>query len=107
MLRPPGIPLAPRDLLILLVLAEGPSHGYGIVTAAGRYTDAQVPVDPANLYRVLRRMLREGWVRERRTDGDAGRREFELTDLGHRVLTAEASRLEKVLGRARAVLAPR
>ncbi len=29
---PAGIPLAPRDFLILLILAEGPTHGYGVVT---------------------------------------------------------------------------
>ena len=35
---PAGIPLAPRDFLILLILAEGPTHGYGMVTAREKWT---------------------------------------------------------------------
>ena len=49
------LPLAPRDLLILVVLAEGPSHGYGLIKAVEERSEAGVLLDPANLYRVLRR----------------------------------------------------
>ena len=54
------LPLAPRDLLILSVLSDGPSHGYGIIRAVEERSDAGVLLDPANLYRVLRRMSRDG-----------------------------------------------
>lgn len=97
-----GIPLAPRDFLILLILAEGPTHGYGVVTAAERTTTAEVPLDPANLYRALRRMLRDGWVRK--ADDEEARTLFELTDLGRDLLRAEAARLEELLQRARPLL---
>jgi DNA-binding PadR family transcriptional regulator len=63
------LPLAPRDLLILAVLAEGPLHGYGLIKAVEARSEAGVLLDPANLYRVLRRMKRLGWIREA-TDGD-------------------------------------
>ena len=99
MADPAGIPLAPRDFLILLVLAEGPMHGYGVVTAAERATNAEVPLDPANLYRALRRMLRNGWVRK--LAGDEARTLFELTELGLEVLRAETRRLDELLHRAR------
>jgi DNA-binding PadR family transcriptional regulator len=99
---PAGIPLAPRDFLILLVLAEGPTHGYGVVTAAERTTTAEVPLDPANLYRALRRMLRDGWVRK--LDGEGQRTRFELTVLGREVVRAEARRLDELLHRARPLL---
>ena len=97
-----GIPLAPRDFLILLILAEGPTHGYGVVTAAEETTDAEVPLDPANLYRALRRMLRDGWVRK--VDDRDPRTLFELTALGRGVLRAEARRLDELLDRARPLL---
>ncbi len=58
------LPLAPRDLLILAVLAEGPAHGYGIIKAVESRSQSGVLLDPANLYRALRRMRREGWIRE-------------------------------------------
>jgi DNA-binding PadR family transcriptional regulator len=102
MTDPAGIPLAPRDFLILLTLAEGPTHGYGVVTAAERSSTVEVPLDPANLYRALRRMLRDGWVRK--TDGEDERTLFELTALGRELLRAEAGRLEVLLQRARPLL---
>jgi DNA-binding PadR family transcriptional regulator len=91
------LPLAPRDLLILSVLSEGPLHGYGIVRAVEERSMTQVLLDPANLYRALRRMHRDDWVRE--TDGDDtdGRRRFSLTRTGERVLRAEVARLEALL----------
>jgi len=94
--------LAPRDFLILLILAEGPTHGYGVGTAAERTTTAEVPLDPANLYRALRRMLRDGWVRK--LDGGGGRTLFEITSEGRQVLRAEARRLDELLHRARPLL---
>ncbi|PYP62722.1 MAG: PadR family transcriptional regulator, partial [Gemmatimonadetes bacterium] len=41
--------LAPRDLLILAVLADGPSHGYGIIKAVEDRSEHDVLLDPANL----------------------------------------------------------
>jgi len=58
------LPLAPRDLLILAVLAENPLHGYGIIKAVETRSESGVLLDPANLYRVLRRMNRLRWIRE-------------------------------------------
>jgi DNA-binding PadR family transcriptional regulator len=98
------VPLAPRDLLILLVLAEGPTHGYGVVTGAERYTGSDVPVDPANLYRALHRMERDGWVE--RKEASEVRTMFALTDAGRRILGAEVRRLQRVLKRARTVVDP-
>src|SRR6186713_50895 len=68
------VPLAPRDLLILSALAAGPLHGYGIVRAVEERSE--VLLDPANLYRSLRRMRRDRWIRESDggEDDDRGRR---------------------------------
>jgi DNA-binding PadR family transcriptional regulator len=101
-------PLAPRDLLILSVLSTGPLHGYGIVRAVEERSEAGVLLDPANLYRALRRMHRDGWVRE--TDGedaDGRRRLYGLTPAGERVLRAEVARLEALLRTVRPVLGGR
>jgi DNA-binding PadR family transcriptional regulator len=99
-------PLAPRDLLILSVLSAGPAHGYGIVKAVDERTGSTVMMDPANLYRALRRMKRDGWVREaEEEDGDGRRRIFALTPAGERVLRAEVRRLEQLLRHVRPALA--
>lgn len=100
------LPLAPRDLLILAVLAEGPNHGYGLIKAVEARSQAGVLLDPANLYRVLRRMRTEGWIEESPdTDGDPRRRTHRITEAGRRVLGAELARLERLLGQARPALA--
>jgi len=98
------LPLAPRDLLILAVLAEGPSHGYGLIKEVEQRSETGVLLDPANLYRVLRRMRELGWILE--DEGDASRRRVHrITDRGRAVVGAELARLERLLDQARPALA--
>ncbi|MEX2471063.1 MAG: helix-turn-helix transcriptional regulator [Gemmatimonadota bacterium] len=98
------LPLAPRDLLILAVLAEGPSHGYGLIKSVEERSEAGVLLDPANLYRVLRRMRTLGWIEE--ADGeDDRRRVHRITERGRAIVTAEVGRLERLLVQARPALA--
>ena len=115
------LPLAPRDLLILAVLAEGPLHGYGIIKAVETRSESGVLLDPANLYRVLRRMRRLAWIRETDDAGvvaetasgeggsggpgssgpDSRRRVYSVTSEGRTLLVAELARLERLLQQVR------
>jgi DNA-binding PadR family transcriptional regulator len=98
------LPLAPRDLLILAVLAEGPLHGYGLIKAVEDRSEAGVLLDPANLYRVLRRMRKLDWIEE--AGGTEERRRVQqITADGKEVLRAELRRLDRLLGQARPALA--
>lgn len=98
------LPLAPRDLLILAVLAEGPLHGYGLIKAVEARSSSGVLLDPANLYRVLRRMRDLAWIEEA---GNAGgrRRTHRITRTGRAILRAELERLERLLAQARPAVA--
>jgi len=96
-----ALPLAPRDLLILAVLADRPLHGYGIVKAVEARSEAGIRMDPANLYRVLRRMRASGWVDEVEDPEGDRRRTHGLTDRGEAVLHAEIRRLERLVSHAR------
>jgi DNA-binding PadR family transcriptional regulator len=99
-------PLAPRDLLVLAVLADGPQHGYGIIKAVEDRSSHDVLLDPANLYRSLRRMQADGWIDEARRAGDADRRRtYRITPRGRSILTTEAARLERLLRGLRPSLA--
>ena len=98
------LPLAPRDLLILSVLAEAPLHGYGLIKAVEARSSSGVLLDPANLYRVLRRMRAFGWIREQE-GGEVRRRTHAITGGGREVLAAELHRLERLLEQARPALA--
>ena len=90
--------LAPRDLLILAVLADGPIHGYGIIKAVEERSGQDVMLDPANLYRCLRRMSADGWIEEMETaPGDDRRRTYRITAKGGAILRSEVQRLESLL----------
>ena len=99
------LPLHPRDYVILLLLARGDCHGYGIIKRAEEQAELQVRLDPANLYRTLRKLERQGLV-----EGEAGkepsdgapRRVYRLTALGRDVVGAESGRLARLADTARA-----
>jgi len=100
------LPLHPKDYLILFALVAEDRHGYGLVKDVEHLSGGTVRMDPANLYRSLRRMVRDGLVEETRRPAadpsDARRRYYHLTDLGERVVTAEAERLDRLAAAARA-----
>ena len=99
-------PLAPRDLLILAVLAEAPAHGYGIIKAVEERSSQDVLLDPANLYRSLRRMSGSGWIDETAgAAGDERRRTYRITSKGKVILRAEVQRLESLLRQLRPLVA--
>ena len=96
------LPLKPLDLQLLLALADGELHGYGLVQAITTRTDGVVTLEPGNLYRVLKRLLDDGLVDDapRRAAADLGeerRRYYRLTALGARVVAAELRRLEDIV----------
>jgi DNA-binding PadR family transcriptional regulator len=111
--RPPEpedfLPLHPFELRVLLVLAEGPTHGYPIIKVIEERDGTWKRVLPGNLYRRLRDMRARGLVREVEApagtpDDERKRRTFALTQLGRRVAIAETRRLDALLSDARRVL---
>jgi len=95
------LPLKPVDLEILLALADGDQHGYGLVQAVASHTNQLIVLDPGNLYRVIKRLLEAGLVAEsgrRAINGpDERRRYYCITPMGERVLAAELDRLRRLV----------
>jgi len=96
------IPLRPVEFLVLLVLADGERHGYGIVQDIRDRTDGKVKLLPGNLYAVLRRLMDSGLLAEasRRPAEDLEdqrRRYYRITKLGERVLSADAERMKALV----------
>ena len=92
------IPLSPAVFNILLALADGDKHGYGIMLEVEINTGGQVNMGPGTLYGSIKRMLKAGFIHEsdERPDpelDDQRRRYYGLTDLGRKVLKAESRRL--------------
>lgn len=97
------LPLKPDVFHILMLLLDGPRHGYAIMQDIEESSGGEVRLLPGALYRHLERMLDDGMIEERMPDGssDTRRRVYRVTPFGREVARAEALRLERVLERAR------
>ena len=93
------LPLKPHWLHILMSLADGEQHGYGIMQEVLERTGDKVRLWPAMLYGTLKRLLDAELIEESRAPGhdDPRRRYYRLTVLGRRVLAAETARLEDLV----------
>lgn len=87
----------PRDLLtayLLLLLRNWNMHGYQLMQQLMLF--GYQPTDPGSIYRQLRQLERQGFIRSNWETGDAGpaRRTYTLTDAGNAFLNAWASAIE-------------
>ena len=58
------LPLHPEAFRILMVLLDGEAHGYAIVKELEKDPGRPGKVLPANLYRRIRTLLKQGLIRE-------------------------------------------
>ena len=100
-------PLSASDFHVLMVLAEGPSYGYAIMKAVDEHSGGAVSPEIGAMYRILSRLLAEGWVEETAPPkgskpGTRGlpRRYYALSAKGRAVARAEARRLSRVVALA-------
>lgn len=96
------LPLTPTVFHMLLALADGEKHGYGIMQTVEEETHGQMQIRTGSLYGSIRRMIESGLIEEinERPDpalDDERRRYYALTDFGRRVLTAEAARIAQAM----------
>lgn len=97
--------LRPVEFHILLSLAAGERHGYGIIQDIEARGETSVP-DVGTMYRALARMLEdrliEAGARRPAPDADDERRNYyRITDAGRRAARAAARRLEALTRAAR------
>jgi DNA-binding PadR family transcriptional regulator len=99
------LPLHPLEFRILLILLDGPSHGYAVVQEIEGRESAEGTIYPANLYRRMRDLLAKGLVEDSQPpegkSSDPRRRYFQVTPLGMQVARAETERLGALLAEAR------
>jgi DNA-binding PadR family transcriptional regulator len=103
--RDRGMPLRMVEFHILLSLAAGERHGYGIIKDIQARGENAVP-DVGTMYRALARMVEnrliEAAARRPAPDADDERRNYyRITAAGLRVARAEARRLEALTRAAR------
>ncbi len=90
---------------ILLALADGERHGYGIMQEVAALTDGALRLGPGTLYGTIARLLEAGLIAEvaERPDpalDDERRRYYRLTPAGRRVAATEVRRLERLVAAA-------
>ena len=81
--------------LVLSALADGPKHGYALISEAKDLSGGRVKLQPGTLYGVLDRLREDGLVEisgEDVVDGRA-RRYYRITENGAATLGREAERL--------------
>lgn len=96
------LPLTPTVFHMLLALADGEKHGYGIMKAVEDETQGQMQIRIGSLYGSIRRMIEAGLIEEtnERPDpelDDERRRYYGLTGFGRRALIAEAARIAQAM----------
>ena len=90
--------LKPSSFYILLALAEGPRHGYGILRDVEEQTDGSVRLWPVTLYGSLEKLVASELIEElgpgARPPGESEkRRYYQLTRKGRVALDDESGRL--------------
>lgn len=99
-------PLTPAMFHVLLALAGDDLHGYAILKEVTLRTDGEVKLSTGTLYGIIKRLLNEGLIVERRarpsdSSDDERRKYYRLTPQGRELAAGEAERLEKLVTLAR------
>ncbi len=88
---------------ILLALADGDRHGYGIMQEVEQRSGGSVRLGPGTLYGAIKRMLADGLIEESadrpslEEDDQRRRCYYRLTKHGRATATAEAQRLANLV----------
>jgi PadR family transcriptional regulator, regulatory protein PadR len=87
------------DLLILRVLAWGPTHGHNIVKGIERASDDALLVDHGSLYPTLQRLEQRGLITASWGTSENNRkaRFYRLTPSGRKALAQETSRWQRLI----------
>ncbi len=104
-------PLSSATLHILLALAGGNLHGYGIMKEVTRNSDGHYRLGPGTLYDNLKKLMDAGLVADAATSSSSkrkpvsskedDRRFYTLTKDGKNALAAEVDRLQSVVKEAK------
>lgn len=96
-----------RTFQILMALAEGPAHGYGIRQRVEERTEGQVRLGSGTLYEAVHRLEEAGNIEEvpapneEPASGGPPRRFYALNAVGRKLLQDELRRMDDAVSHAR------
>ena len=86
------------DVLILKVVALGPTHGYAIAQRLQQMSRDVLQVQQGSLYPALHRLEKRGWVRAEWAASETGRdaRFYTLTRVGRKQLEEQSENWDRL-----------
>ena len=97
-------PMSESYYYILLCLAKGANHGYGIMQMTEQLSNGRVKIGSGTMYGATSNMLKKGWIIERPEIGGERRRMYRMTDEGRRVFLGEYRRISELAESAEKVM---
>ena len=98
-----NIALTETTYFILLALYS-PNHGYGIMQKAEELSNGRVRLAAGTLYGALNTMVEKRWIELLPEEPGSRKKEYQLTDLGLKILIRETGRLRELADSGEAVL---
>jgi len=94
--------MTPLVFHVLLCLADGHAHAYGMMKEIARRTEGRVDVGPGSMHFTLNKlvaadMIAESDAADEEDGGDGRRRYYRLSSFGRSVLRAEVGALEEIV----------
>jgi DNA-binding PadR family transcriptional regulator len=104
--RPSAADLTPIGFEVLLSLAHGPQHGYGIKLDIEARTEGEISLGSGTLYQAIQRLERDGLIAaakpgRERSDPRRGR-SYQLLPAGRAAVREHLRKLSRVVDYARA-----
>jgi transcriptional regulator len=86
------------DMLVLKVVALGPSHGYAVAQRLQQISKDFFEVHQGSLYPALHRLEEKGWLQSEWKESETGREAkfYSLTKKGRKQLEAEVHNWERM-----------
>jgi transcriptional regulator len=94
------------DMLVLKVVALGPSHGYAIAQRLQQISKDFFEVHQGSLYPALHRLEERGWLQAEWKESETGREAkfYSLTKKGRKQFEAEVQNWERMAGAVALIL---
>ena len=91
-----NIVLTEATYYILLALYN-PQHGYGIMQEVEEMSNGRVKLAAGTLYGVLSNMVDKGWIVQLPINPGSRKKNYQITDLGLKILEDEVRRLKELV----------
>jgi DNA-binding PadR family transcriptional regulator len=100
-----NVELTSPGFQVLLALAAGEGHGYGVMKYVQELSHGEVRLPPGTLYRTIARLVADGMAEEIGDEDpaashDARRRYYHITETGREVAARHAALLSRLVAAA-------